>query len=161
MEAWITWGGGTGWQRIFDFGDSTAATPENNQANGKTYLFLTPKSGSGTLLLGYSLTGVPDEINAEASGPLAQTLKQVVAVADDSANLLSVYVDGVKVASQAWTGTLSGINDVNAWLGRSQYVNDSELNAVYHEFRMYNAALTAAQITAMYNAGPDPQFLAY
>ena len=161
IEAWVTWGGGTSWQRVFDFGDSTATPPENNQAGGKTYLFVTPKGGSGKVQLAYSLGSVDKELDVEGTVALPQTIKQVVAVADDSANLLTLYVDGVKVGQQPWTGALSQINDVNVWLGRSQYANDSELNAVYHEFRMYSAALTAAQVAAMFNAGPDPQFLAY
>jgi hypothetical protein len=161
IEAWVTWGGGNSWQRLFDFGDSTATPPENNQASGKTYLFVTPKGGTGTAQIAFSLGGVTQELDVRGPLPLPQTMKQVVAVVDDSANWLTLYIDGVKSAEQAWTGALSQINDVNVWLGRSQYANDDELNAVYHEFRMYNAALTAAQVAAMFNAGTDPQFLAY
>ncbi len=161
FEAWITWGGGTDWQRIFDFGDSTATIPEDNQLDGKTYLFLTPKSGYGTALLGYSLAGVSQEMAVKAPAALAQTMTHVVGVADDTGNLLTLYIDGAKAAEQPWTATLGQINDVNVWLGRSQYRNDSELNAVYHEFRIYKAALTAPQIASSYIAGPDPAFLAY
>jgi Concanavalin A-like lectin/glucanases superfamily len=161
FEAWVTWGGGTSWQRIFDFGDSTATVPENNQLDGKTYLFLTPKSGFGTALLGYSPAGVTQELDVKAPTALAQTLTQVVGVADDAGNVLTLYVNGAKAAEQPWTATLSSINDVNVWLGRSQYKNDSELNAVYHEFRIYKAALNAAQVSSAFNAGPDPTFLAY
>jgi hypothetical protein len=161
IEAWVTWGGGASWQRIFDFGDSTAMPPENNQATTKTYLFVTPKAGSGTTQLAFSLNGLGQEIAVRGPTVLPQTMKQVVAVADDSANVLILYIDGVKIAEQPWTSALSQINDVNVWLGRGQSVYDDELNAVYHEFRMYNAALTAAQVAAMYDAGTDPQFLAY
>ena len=161
FEAWVTWGGGTAWQRIFDFGDSTATVPENNQLDGKTYLFLTPKSGFGTALFGFSQASVAQELDVKGPAPLAQTLSQVVGVADDAANLLTLYINGAKIAEQPWTATLAQINDVNVWLGRSQYKNDSELNAVYHEFRIYKAALNAAQVASTFNAGPDPKFLAY
>ncbi len=161
FEAWVTWGGGTSWQRIFDFGASSATVPEDNQLDGKTYLFLTPKSGFGTALLGYSPAGVAEEMHVQAPTALPQTLCQVVGVADDAANLLTLYIDGAKIGDQPWTDTLAQINDVNNWLGRSQYKNDSELNAVYHEFRIYKAALNAAQVESAFNAGPDPQFLAY
>ncbi len=161
IETWVTWGGGDSWQRIFDFGDSTAAMPENNQADGNTYLFLTPRSGSNVVSLGFSLTGVAQEFHVPGSAPLAQTLSQVVAVADDTGNKLLLYVNGVKLSERAWTESLAKINDVNSWLGRSQYQNDNELNAVFHEFRIYDVALTAPQVTAAFNAGPDPQFLAY
>ncbi len=161
FEAWVTWGGGTGWQRIFDFGDSTATTPEDNQLDGNTYLFLTPKSGYGTAVLGYSLAGASQQMDVKAPAALAQTMTHVVGVADDAGNVLTLYINGAKAAEQPWTATLAQINDVNVWLGRSQYRDDSELNAVYHEFRIYNAALTAPQIASSFNAGPDPAFLAY
>jgi hypothetical protein len=161
LEAWVTWGGGDSWQRIFDFGDSTATQPENNQANGKTYLFLTPENNSGTPQVAFTSAGFGQEVAVKGPLALAQTMKQVVVVANDAANLLTLYIDGVKSAEQPWTGALSQINDVNVWLGHSQYASDPELNAVYHEFRMYKAALTAAQVAAMFNAGTDPQFLAY
>lgn len=160
LEAWVTWGGGASWQRIFDFGDSTASVPENNPASGKTYLFLTPKSASGVLTTAFSLSGSSQEIVAAGPAALAQSLEQVVVVANDDADLLQLYVDGAKVAEHAWTGQLSKINDVNNWLGRSQYL-DPELGAVYHEFRMYGAALSAAQVMSTFKAGTDPAFLAY
>jgi hypothetical protein len=161
IESWVTWGGGNSWQRIFDFGDSTDATPENNPANGKTYLFVTPKSGYGAAMLGYSLSGTSQELPVKASAAVQQALSQVVAVVDDDANKLVLYIDGAKAAEASWTGTLAGINDVNTWLGRSQYINDPELNAVFHEFRIYDAALTAAQVTSTFHGGTDPGFLAY
>jgi hypothetical protein len=161
LEGWVTWGGGAAWQRVFDFGDSNAASPENNPAGGKTYLFLTPRSSSNNILLAFSLGGVPEELDVAASGQAKQALTQFVAVVNDTGNKLQLYVDGVFASEQTWTGQLSTINDVNAWLGRSQYSNDAELSGVYHEFRMYNAALNAAQVKAAFNAGPDPQFLAY
>jgi hypothetical protein len=161
LEGWVTWGGGAAWQRVFDFGDSNAASPENNPASGKTYLFLTPRSGFNTILIGFSLGGVSQELDVAASGQAQQALTQFVAVVNDTGNKIQLYVDGVFASEQTWTGQLSTINDVNAWLGRSQYSNDSELSGVYHEFRMYNAALNAAQVKATFNAGTDPQFLAY
>jgi hypothetical protein len=161
LEAWVTWSDGNPWQRVFDFGDSTASVPEGNQAGGKTYLFLTPKSAGGVVFSAFSLAGNPQEVVASGAAALAQSLTQVVVVVNDDADLLQLYVDGVKVGEHAWTSQLSKINDVNVWLGHSQYVGDSELGAVYLEFRMYGAALSAAQVTAAFNAGTDPAFLAY
>ena len=161
LEAWITWGGGAAWQRVFDFGDSTAATPENNPAGGKSYLFLTPRSGTNVIVAAFSLAGVPQELDVAAAVQARQALTQLVVVVDDTGNKIQLYVDGVFASEQTWTGQLSTINDVNAWLGRSQFSNDAELSGVYHEFRMYNAALNAAQVKATFNAGTDPSFLAY
>jgi Concanavalin A-like lectin/glucanases superfamily len=161
FEAWVTWGGGTDWQRIFDFGDSTASMPENNQANGKSYLFVTPRSGAKVVQIGYSINSVGAEQDVGGPSALPQSLTQVVAVVDDANDKLLLYLDGAKAGERAWTDSLSKLNDVNVWLGRSQYANDAELNAVYHEFRIYGAALSAPQVAAMFHAGTDPKFLAY
>lgn len=161
LEAWVTWGGGNAWQRIFDFGDSTHSSPENNPAFGKTYLMLTAKSGSGFAAIGFSLVGNAngEEQVTAATSPLPTTLAHVAVVADDTANALVLYVNGAKVKSSAWTDKLSSINDVNCWLGRSQYDSDPELNGVLHEFRIYGSALTDADVATSYSAGPDPAFL--
>lgn len=163
LEAWVTWGGGDPWQRIFDFGDSTYVPPENNPDNGKSYLYVTPKTAGNFALLGYSTDGNSNgqETQVKGSSALPLSLAQVVVVADAAGDKLKLYINGVKAAEQAWTGNLAAINDVNVWLGRSQYGGDPELSAVFHEFRVYGAALTDADVTTSYVAGPDPAFLAY
>lgn len=164
LEAWVTWGGGNAWQRIFDFGDSTDQPPENNPAAGKSYLFLTPitDAGSGAVMRAvYSLNGglEADETRVSGTTALPQTLAQVAVVVDSKAKELRLYLNGVSVGSQAFTGALADVNDVNAWLGRSQYDADPELTGTFHDFRIYGAALSASQIAASFAAGPDPAFL--
>jgi hypothetical protein len=163
LESWVTWGGGAAWQRVFDFGDSTNASPENNPALGNTYLMLTPKSGAGVATVGFSLLGnaAGQEQDVTATLALSTSTTQVVVVASATESKLRLYLDGKKVGEAAWSGPLSGINDVNAWLGRSQYNGDPELSGVFHEFRMYGAALSDVEIASSFIAGPDPGFLAY
>ena len=165
LEAWVTWGGGAAWQRIFDFGDSTNATPEDNPANGKSYLFLTPSTDAGTdgvMRAVYSLTGgaAAAETRLEASSALPTVLAQVALVVDSAGGKLMLYVNGASVGEQAFTGQLASINDVNAWLGRSQYNADPEMTGTFHDFRVYKAALTPLQIATSFAGGPDPAFLA-
>lgn len=165
LEAWVTWGGGAAWQRIFDFGDSTNATPEDNPANGNSYLFLTPTTDAGTggVMRGvYSLTGgaVAAETRVEATMKLSQVLAQVALVVDSAGGKLILYMDGASVGEQAFTGELASINDVNAWLGRSQYNADPEMTGTFHDFRVYKAALTPLQIATSFAGGPDPAFFA-
>ncbi|HVY26550.1 MAG TPA: LamG domain-containing protein [Polyangiaceae bacterium] len=164
FESWVTWGGGNAWQRIFDFGDSTAATPEDNPANGKRYLFLTPMSDAnsgGSLRVVYSLDGgaATAETRLDGISPLPQALKQVVVVVNATGGKLLLYVDGLPVSETAFAGSLGSINDVNVWLGRSQYGADPELTGTFHDFRIYKAALSAAQIAASFAGGTDPAFL--
>jgi hypothetical protein len=88
------------------------------------------------------------------------SMVQAVVVVDAAGGLLSLYLNGALSGQQNFSGTLSSINDVNAWLGRSQYEVDVELSGTFHDFRIYNAALSAPQIAASFAAGPDPAFLA-
>ncbi len=164
LEAWVTWGGGGAWQRLFDFGDSTNATPEDNPANGKSYLFLTPSTAAdatGVMRAVYSLDGgaAAVETRLDATVALPQVLSQVVLVVDDAANKLRLFVDGAAAGEQAFAGSLASINDVNAWLGRSQYNVDPEMTGTFHDFRVYKAALTPLQIATSFAGGPDPAFL--
>lgn len=163
LEAWVTWGGGSAWQRVFDFGDTNHAPPENNPDLGKTYLMLTPSTAAGVAAIGFSVDGNASgqEQDVSADAALPTTMSQVVVVASDSQNKLRLYIDGKLSAEAAWTGALSQINDVNAWLGRSQYDHDPELSGVYHDFRIYSAALTDAEVASSFRGGTDPSFLAY
>lgn len=165
LEAWVTWGGGPAWQRIFDFGDSTNATPEDNPASGKSYLFLTPQTedDEGGAMRGvYSLAGnaVAEETRVEASAALPETLTHVALVVDAAAGKLILYVNGVKDGEQTFTGKLSSINDVNVWLGRSQFNQDPKMTGTFHDFRVYKSALSALQIATSFAGGADPAFLA-
>ncbi len=159
LECWVTWGGGGDWQRLFDFGDTTHSSPENNPQYGKTFLFVTARSASGHVAAGYSLNGYENQLLVEGSAALSVSMNHVALSASTTADLIKLYVNGVKVGQAAWTGTLSGINDVNSWLGRSQFDSDAELSGVFHEFRIYGSALTDAEVAASYRGGPDPVFL--
>ena len=46
-------------------------------------------------------------------------------------------------------------NTFNNWLGRSQFSGDAYLNATITDFRIYDGALTAAEIQRSYTNGPD------
>jgi hypothetical protein len=51
---------------------------------------------------------------------------------------------------------LSDIEDVNDWLGQSQFQQDkSNFGGTYTEFRIYGQALSACALRATLTAGPD------
>ncbi len=163
FEAWVSWAGDSGWQRIFDFGDSTNASPEDNPAFGKSYLFLTPMTGTGGVMrAAYSLDGIADgaETPADAAAALPPSLTQVVVVVDAAGGQLLLYQDGAVVGGHALSGALGSLNDVNCWLGRSQYETDPAFEGTFHDFRIYDVALSPSQIAASFAGGPDPAFLA-
>ncbi len=159
IEAWITWNGGVPWQRVFDFGDYFLT---NNYAYGSTYLFLTPKGVDdlGVLRVGYSLSGAGSpEVLIDGPEALPSGVQIYLGVVvDDSHDELRLYRDAALVGSVAFTGKLSDINDVNDWLGRSQFQADGEFGGTLHEVRIYDAALNTAEIEVSYEAGPDAVF---
>jgi hypothetical protein len=161
FEAWLEWSGGSAWQRIFDFGSNDAG--EGNQGTGQSYLYLTPRegiTGSGNpLRASFSLNGTGGETTVKTSAPLPTTsLQHVVLVVDDTNDQLRLYLNGELSAQTSFNGSLSSLNDVNNWLGRSNY-KDPHLGGSIEEFRIYGAALSDAQVAASSGFGPNPAFL--
>jgi hypothetical protein len=154
IEAWLTWSGGRAWQRIFDFGSSDVG--EGERGNGRTYLFLTPRSSDDVMALAYSATGYSGEtrLNADVAFP-TNVLAHVTVVIDSPTNALSLYLDARWLATEALEQRLSEIDDVNCWLGMAQFENDPGLSATLTEFRLYHRALTRAEIELSHALGPD------
>jgi hypothetical protein len=50
---------------------------------------------------------------------------------------------------------LGDLNDVNNWLGRSNWTADANLNGTFDEFRIYNSALSGSEVAASLAAGPN------
>jgi hypothetical protein len=50
---------------------------------------------------------------------------------------------------------LKNLNDVNNWLGRSNWTDDANFDGSFNEFRIYDVALSADQVAANMSAGPD------
>ncbi len=159
FETWLQWGGGNVWQRVFDFGSNDVG--ENSQGTGTTYLYLTPSDAwtGNALRSAFSVNGVGSETVARAAQPLpASSVQHLVLVFDDTKNELRLFLNGNVAALTGCTQSLSNLNDVNNWLGRSNF-KDSPLKGSIDEFRIYKAALTAAQVQASYDFGPNPSFL--
>ena len=66
-----------------------------------------------------------------------------------------LYLNGTLCSSGVATSPLSGINDTNNWLGRSQFGSDPYLYGTYDEFRIYSGLLSDSDIQADYVAGPN------
>ena len=144
---------------IFDFGDNSSTT-EGNQGTGRSYLFLTPRSASGTLRVAYSVNGSTSETRVSAAAALPSSgMHHDAVVANDAGDQLLLYVDGAPAGSAAWSGTLSAIHDINNWLGKSQYSSDAEFGGTLYEARIYGAALRPEQIALSFADGPDPAYL--
>lgn len=156
FEAWVTFEGGTGaWQRIFDFG--TNLNGEDAQGEGTTYLFLTPRVGTGGTVR-FALRpaqGAPEVPTLNGSGPLPTGQQSHVAVTYDFTNRRAkLFVNGQQVAIGPVATPLSAIQDVNNWLGRSNWP-DAYFFGSFNEFRIYDTALSSVEVALSAQAGPD------
>jgi hypothetical protein len=163
FEVWLTWDGGDPWQRIFDFGNSSAGQ-DSPGTTGTSYLFLTTVSSpdlermlpTSSIRLAYSQNGVDDEDVCNGPSPLPSGVETHVAVVvDRAAQSMALYQDGARLVDCVLDRPLSAIDDVNNWLGRSNYVADPDLSGTYDEFRIYGAALTPSELSESFAAGPD------
>jgi autotransporter-associated beta strand protein len=150
IAAWVHWNGGSSWQRIFDFG-----------ADIDRYMFLTP-SDSSTIRFAISKFGGNGEQRIDGTAPLPTGWHHVAVTLQESegAGVGVLYVDGQPVgmnASMSYTPDMIGslVNATNNYIGRSQFPGDPYLNGRVDDFRIYNGALSANQIQALYANGPS------
>ena len=156
FEAWVTWKGVRTWERVFDFGSNSAG--EDQQGTGTTFIFLSPRGGTAVARVGVvgttegGDTAIHDLDGRAAFGRL-QTVHVVVAY-DYAAGAQRLYVNGVRVAVGPATVKLTSLNDVNNWLGRSNWPDPFFLGD-FNEFRIYDGALLDKAVAANFAAGPD------
>jgi hypothetical protein len=71
---------------------------------------------------------------------------------------ITMYLNGVHagtvVPGASAPHQLVNLNDVNNWLGRSNYAADNILNGSINEFRIYDHAFSAQQALESYQRGP-------
>jgi hypothetical protein len=155
FEVWLDWAGGDIWQRIFDFGSTTNGR-EDEPGSGSRYLFLTPRAGGDVLRVAFRSPDVEGEVQVNGKAPLPSGVEEHVAVVVNAQQrTLALYQDGSLVGSTALPSSLAVLDDVNNWLGRSQFADDPALAADLLEFRIYGAALSADQIALSFSLGPD------
>jgi concanavalin A-like lectin/glucanase superfamily protein len=154
LEAWLIWKGGGRWQRVFDFGSSDRG--ESQRGQGTSYLYLTTRGTADAMSVAYSTNGIIGETRLVSSVALPVGSRVHVAVVIDSqTDSFALYVNGALDASRTLVQRLSEISDVNSWLGLAQYETDPGLNADLLEFRLYDQALSAAEVGLSFELGAD------
>src|SRR4029077_15716892 len=73
----------------------------------------------------------------------------------ESTGLVRTYANGNLVSSMTVPTQMSAINDVNVWLGRSNWSGDENSQGEFDEFRIYNKVLSPAEIAVNKQMGPD------
>jgi len=154
FEIWLTWNGGPAWQRIFDFGNSTAG--QGVQSSATESACLTPDDGSQMGSFLYPTNGGFNAI--DTTTPLTVGfLHQIVWTYDNPSTTAKLYVDSVQVDENTnQTVTLADVGPTeNDWIGQSQFFGDPEYFGSITEFRIYNGALSSGMVTSNYLNGPD------
>lgn len=153
--AWVSWAGGSCWQRIFDFGISDEGEDEVGMV--VTSLFMTPYAcGRNAMLAMCEIGKVQQEVAAEEALPMGFPY-QVVLVVDGDRQTFTLYHDQRRVAEAPVQFQLGQLTDRNNWLGRSQWVQDPYFNGNYGEFRIYSRALDGEEIAGVYAEGDFPR----
>lgn len=170
IEVWLTWGGGGELQRVFDFGMNSGGDG-SNAGRGSYYFYLTPSNDIQQLMLTMNFTPAPDDYLAAdyqvMAAPLASGTRYHVAVTfrdpgASSGKTLALYVNGAQRATRSIPARANGVDnrlrtldDRNVWIGRANY-DIASIQASIDEFRIYDTALSGAQIASSFAAGPDP-----
>lgn len=168
VEAWTTFSpGGGNWQRVFDFGNTSLG--EDPDPNGPGYTgaaswFFAPRQGSidsnngGRYAFDPGPGGENPQINpgAEGAAPVGEEF-HTVAIFNHAQRVASIWINGNKIGEAPIPADrpLSSLDDVNNWLGRSQWSGDAFSTANFNEFRIYQGVLTPLQIALNNAAGPD------
>ena len=175
FEAWYTVHSADNWARIWDFGSTASGElSEGNSgaSNGQDYFMFAPNRGTDfntqrievrnlDALSPGGGTGPVDDVPEMQDTNLESILDQEYHVAgvwtSDSQGgaQLTIYRDGVQQGTRTTTFTPRDINDINNWLGRSNWTGDSYLNGDLNEFRIYSGAMNDAAAAASFAAGPD------
>jgi autotransporter-associated beta strand protein len=151
IATWVYLNGTQGyWSRLFDFG--VANVPPGAPSVPMRYMFLAPSAGVMTFCITVGSGGGSQSVNGSSAVPINGWHHVAVTLAGTTCNL---YMDGAQVGSGTITITPAQLGSLNAnYLGKSQYSADPYLSGRVDDFRIYNGALSAAQIAALVAAYP-------
>lgn len=156
VESWVTYDDDalSIWSRVWTFGTSNGGEGISDAADwGTSSLWATiPNSGGGNVQLEYRNPQV--QVSTNGHLPLHQEVLMTV-VHDELGGLGKLYLNGIAQTVLVPNRTLGSIEDINNWLGRSQWGGDPMFTGSYNEVRIHDTVLSTEQIMANYLAGPD------
>ncbi len=177
VEIWATVVSPKTWQRLFDFGrmdiigsgggeiSNTSGAPGASASSDNFMLAAQRDSNINDHRLAARLNGATEVgINNTTTTSLGTqyhyiaTFQVGIGVNPTTGGRFAYYRNGTLTSSFDTNFRLNQIEDVNNWLGRSQYSGNSNSNIAYNEVRLYDYALSQSQITASGIAGPDKVF---
>jgi hypothetical protein len=169
VEGWFTLDGSQSWSRVFDFGSSQAGEVDEPGGTGEglDYLILSAQIGGDTDRHRFEVNN-RDEVGGTSGNALVDVpgvgfggKYHFAAVIEGDGGLGqpvgTIYIDGTKVGefTAPAEAQISQLNDVNNWIGRSNWLADSNVQGSYDEFRLYDYALDEDEVLGNFEAGPD------
>ncbi|MGD9632011.1 MAG: LamG-like jellyroll fold domain-containing protein [Pirellulales bacterium] len=176
FEMWVTVQENRFWARLFDFGSSNLGEDSSASGAEADYMQMVPLGFTNQFAFETHPaftdgTTIVSGVVATAS-PLTTGVQHHVVVTYDQLDNTNparpggtarIFLDGAPVATGPISTSMPGgpanpsgtFNDNNNWLGRAQWP-DPLLDGLYNEFRIYNHAMSAAEVTTSFNAGPVP-----
>jgi hypothetical protein len=154
-EVWVTTGTNQTWSRIVDFGTNTAGevTGPGGAFDGTNYFLLSNNIGDSAdmrMERTGGTAGTRDAVGATIGGT-----EQYIAITYDSADGMWKWFQNGLLMEGFASDAPGNLNDVNNWLGRSNWAGDANTDATYNEFRIYDYALSPAEIQQNLFDGPN------
>lgn len=151
------------WSRLVDFGTGTAGEiiGAGGTATGTDYIFLSayegddPRKRFERKLASDALHALNGENGRTSDGNFIGEERHYVLTYDPVAQEWRHYENGLLFDVIPTNEGPDGIEDVNNWLGRSQWTQDANLDGKFNEFRIYDYALSQAEINLNFLSGPD------
>ncbi|MEU2337279.1 family 43 glycosylhydrolase [Streptomyces sp. NPDC013172] len=140
VSTYAKWKGGDSFQWLFGLG------PDSDK-----YLFATPSNGGSSLYSAITKASWQAESKLTAGSQLTPgSWRHVTVTLDGSTGTMVLYVDGVQAARTTTTVKPSELydasKDYSGYIGRSLYAADPSFAGEVDDFRIYDRALSAAEV---------------
>ncbi|MDC0201090.1 hypothetical protein OAK04_01740 [Verrucomicrobia bacterium] len=150
IETWSTQHSSQNWSRVFSVGSATNNALHMSFSRGTNINQNEMRWNAGANLTLQDFGGAPPN-------PIDEQVHWVLTVNDvggpNGETQITIFKNGEEVRNGNTNNDLSGLNDVDFFLGRSQW-GDNTANASWDEFRIYDGLLTSEQIQSNTESGP-------
>lgn len=146
IETWVSFGANANWARLWDFGD------QNSSGNGNSSIYFTPHNGSGGSQMTIFNPGPNSNVALSTN---LDNVSEIQIAGVYAGTYMELYFNGVPVGRTAPVSpALTEIIDTNSYIGKSMFNADPYLVGSVDEFRIYQGALSAGQVSSDFAAGP-------
>jgi hypothetical protein len=149
------------WPRLLDFGTGTAGeiSGPGGLAGGTSFVMLSAYVGDVPNKRfdrpGGPVSPLNGDIARQSDGNFPGHQRHYAITYDPVQKEWRHYENALLIDAIPTTAGPPTIPDVNNWLGRSQFTDDTNLNGRYNEFRIYDYALSQEELNLNHQIGPD------